>query len=260
MIHQHIYNIGYRGASGGFLFLHFLLLSDQYYTDIFDNVNFSDVVAQQWNINNHREWKNTEFWPNNHAATEAKTDLNKLLYFCNPNAEDFFQKKQSINNVANWYNNIKDPTWPIITSIDDFVSLPQWIYDEMYSTLECKNTLLYLAGKVRSKSVWLYTDFDSQNELAYYKKAYFYYKQPLREKIQDVTNFIEIWNGVSVDKNAVYFLNYSDIQIKLQDLVNSPDLLIDYGLIKQVNQKQYDLLKHWKSLHPPELLNKIGIK
>jgi len=260
MTHQNTYNIGYQGGSGGFLFLHFFLLSDQYYNDIFDDVDFSDVVKQQWNIVNHREWKKKEFWPNNLAVVEAKTYLNKLLYFCNPTVEDFFQKKQILDIVVNWYQDIKDPAWPIITSVNDFVNLQGGIFDEMYNTLEYKNTLLYLTSQDNSKSIWLYTDFDSQNELAYYKQAYFYSDRPDKEKIQKTTDLTESWQHLEVDKNAVYFLNHSNIQIKLQDLVNSPDLLIDHGLIDHVNQKQYDLLKHWKSLHPPELLNKIGIK
>lgn len=260
MTHQHIYNIGYRGASGGFLFLHFLLLSDQYYTDIFDNVNFSDVVSQQWNISDHNLWKITESWPSNFKSINDDSALNKIVYFCNPTIKEFFQKKQLIDNAAVDYNNVKDPAWPAVESINDFFNLPKWIYNEICHSLGYKNVLTYLLGQANVKSVWLYTDFASQNELAYYKKAAFYYKQPLREKIQDFKTLVELWNGISVDKNAVYFLNHSDIQIKLQDLVNTPDLLIDHGLIHQVNQKQHNLLTHWKSLHPPELLKKIGIK
>jgi hypothetical protein len=257
---QQIYNIGYRGASGGFLLLHFLLLSDQYYTDIFYNTDFSNVVAQQWNISDHKLWKTTEFWPDNFKSINDDSAFRKTAYFCNPTVEDFFQKKQLVDNVANWYSNIRNPDWPIVTSVEDFVNLPNWIYDEVCNHLNCKNTLTYLRAQANVTSVWLYTDFDSQNELAYYKKAYFYLKQSSKEKIQDSTNLTEIWNGISVDKNALYFLNNSDIQIKLQDLVNTPDSLIDCGLIDHVNQKQSDLLKHWKSLHPPELLQKIDIK
>jgi len=261
MTHNHnIYNIGYRGGSGGFLFLHFLLLSDQYYTDIFDNVNFSDVITQQWNISNHVNWKTTEFWPNNFKSINDNSGLDRIAYFCNPTTQEFFQKKHSMDIMSLGYNDVKDPAWPALTSVSDLVDLPMWIYDEIYNTLDYKNTLAYLLGQVTVKSVWLYTDIDSQNELAYYKKAYFYSNQPTREKRQDLTTCTEIWNGVSVDKNAVYFLNNSDIQVKLQDLVNVPESLIDCGLINNVNQKQYDLLKHWKSLHPPELLQKIGIK
>jgi hypothetical protein len=260
MTHKNTYNIGYRGASGGFLFLHFLLLSDQYYTDIFNNVNFSDVVAQQWHISDHKLWKTTEFWPNNFKSINDNSDLDRIVYFCNPTIEEFFQKKQSINFIEVGYNNVKDPAWPDITSVNDFANLPKWIYDEIYNTISCKNTLLYLSGQFNDQSVWLYTDFDSQNELAYYKKAYFYNEQPLREKIQDSTDFTAVWNGVRVDKNAEYFLHNSDIQIKLQDFINTPELLIDHGLISCVNQRQYNLLKHWKSLHPPELLYKIGIR
>jgi hypothetical protein len=258
--HHNIYNIGYRGASGGFLFLHFLLLSDQYYTDIFNNVNFSDVVAQQWNVSDHKNWKATEFWPDNFKSINDDSGLNRIAYFCNPSTREFFQKRQSMDTVSLGYNNVKDPAWPALTSAADLVDLPKWIYDELCNTLDCKNTLSYLLEQTTAKSVWLYTDINSQNELAYYKKAYFYHNQLSREKIQDLTTYTEMWNGVSVDKSAVYFLNNSNIQVKLQDLVNVPESLIDCGLINNVNQKQYDLLKHWKSLHPPELLQKIGIK
>lgn len=256
---QQVYNIGYRGASGGFLLLHFLLLSDQYYTDIF-KTDFSNVVAKQWNISDPKLWKTTEHSPNNFKSINDNSALRKIAYFCNPTVEDFFQKKQSIDNLAHRYNNIKNPKWPTVASIDDLINLPNWIYDEICNHLGCKNTLTYLLGQADAKSVWLYTDFNSQNELAYYKKAYFYYQQPTKEKILNSTNLTEIWNGVSVDRMALYFLNNSDIQIKLQDLINHPDSLIDCGLINCVNQKQSDLLKHWKSLHPSELLQKIGIK
>jgi hypothetical protein len=258
--HQNIYNIGYRGASGGFLFLHFLLLSDRYYTDIFNNVDFSDAVEQQWNISNPENWKATEFWPENFKSINDDSGLDRIAYFCNPTIQDFFQKQKTLDIVAKCYDNVKDPSWPVLTSPADFVNLPTWIYDEIYQTLDCKNALCYLMGQANIKSVWLYTDINSQNELAYYKKAYIYRNQPSKEKIQDLDDRTEIWNGISVDKDAMYFLNNSDIQIKLQDLVNVPDSLIDCGLINNVNQKQYNLLKLWKSLHSPEILQKIGIK
>lgn len=257
---QQIYNIGYRGASGGFLLLHFLLLSEQYYTDIFDNITFSDVIAQQWNMSDHNDWKTTEFWPSNFKSINGASVQDKVTFSCNPTVEEFFQKKELIGNIAEWYSNIKDSQWPAVTSASDLNNLPEYIYDEVSTTLDCKNTLQYLKDHVDTKCVWLYTDFDSQNELAYYKKAYFYCADPTREKIQHFEHFTATWNGINVDKNAVYFLNHSNIQIKLQDLVNSPDRLIDHGLIDQVNQNQHKLLTHWKSLHPPELLKKIGIK
>lgn len=257
---QIIYNIGYRGASGGFLFLHFLLLSEQYCTDMFYGIDFADVLAKQWNITNHNTWKNTEIPPSYIKTLNSDSELDKILFFWNPDQNQFFQKKQQSDFAIRCYNEIADVNWPVLKTFEDFVNLPDKIYQEIYSTLEHKTMLQYLRGLVQSKSVWLYTDWYSQNELAYYKRAYIYYNKPQQEKIQNNKDIAEMWNNISVDKNAVYFLNHSDIQIKLQDLVNSPESLIDHGLIQQVNQKQYDLLKHWKSLHPPELLNKIGIK
>lgn len=256
---QHIYNIGYRGGSGGFLFLHFLLLSEQYCTDMFDNPDFSNVTAQHWNIIDHNRWKSTEVQPNNTKVLNSNSELDKIIFFCNPSQQEFFQKKQQVDLAIKCYNDIADANWPVLHSLEDFINLPDRIYQEIHSTLEYKTMLQYLRNMVPTKSLWLYTDFNSQNELAYYKKAYFYHNQPTRDKIQDFEDRTELWNGVTVDQHSVYFLNHSNIQIKLQNLVNTPDSLIDYGLINKVNQAQCNLLNHWKSLHPPELLKKIGI-
>jgi hypothetical protein len=256
---QNVYNIGYRGGSGGFLFLHFLLLSDQYYTSIFDNIDFSNVVAQQWNISKNKQWKKTEFWPNNYNSINDNSDLDRILYFCNPTTDEFFKQQQLLDTIVNNYNNIKDVSWPIVESAADFINLPSWIYQEVCGTTECKNVLAHFAGTNKTKSVWVYTDVESQNELAYYKQAYWYFDQPKMEKMQSQNIRIETWQNVVVDSAAVHFLNHSDIQIKLQDLVNTPELLVEHGMINCVNQQQLKLLSHWKSLHPPELLKKIGI-
>jgi len=50
------------------------------------------------------------------------------------------------------------------------------------------------------------------------------------------------------------------LQIKLQDWVNRPELLVELGLIKTVNKQQITLLQRWKLLHAPQLLEEIGIQ
>lgn len=254
-----VYNLGYRGGSGGFLLLHLLLLSGHYRQDIFNGIDFNDIVKNQWNIDDHDKWKNNEVWPINGQSLSSASLQNNLLFFCNPTEQEFFQKSQIVDFASNCYNDVKDPSWPDVKSAADFEKLPSHIYNEIYSVLDCKDALDYLRNNLVSKSVWLYTDFYSQNELAYYKKAYYYFREPSRSKIQDFDEYADIWQDTLVDKKAIYFLNHSDIQIRLQDLVNNPKILVQYQLVEQITQQQFELINHWKKLHPPDLLEKIGI-
>lgn len=239
--------------------LHLLLLSTQYCLRFSnESLDFKEIIDQQWNISNPHLWKSLESWPNNLWTVTAKTDLDKILYFCNPTKEKFFNYQLELFKSFNAsYNNIKDISWPELTSFEDFKSLPNLIQTEILneSDLACQIEYI-LSPKVY---IWVYTDFNSQNELSFYKKANFYYNRANKEKIKDYTNYIDVWNNTMVDKNAVYFLNNTLIQIKLQDIVNSPKSLVNCGLINELHQTQLDLIDHWKSLHCTDLLIKIGI-
>jgi hypothetical protein len=262
-----IYNVGYQGGSGGFILLHFLLLSEKYHTCFDSNYDFKNILERQWNISNASNWKDSEFRPDNYSTTiSEKNNKNKLLYFCNPDRDNFFNfnpfiKRNPFINFKKNYCNVKDPSWPNINSFDDFLKLPKKIQDEVINDHKIKNIGNYFEALNDQKTyIWLYTDINSQNELAWYKKAYFYFNEKNKEKITNVESYATLWNGTLVDTKSVYFLEHSNIQIKLQDWVNKPDLLVDYQLIEKVSQSQIDLLNHWKKLHPPELLKLIGIK
>jgi hypothetical protein len=260
---EQIYRVGYRGGSGGFIFLHFLMLSEEWsehgyhYNDQYPD--FDSIIKHQWNITNHSLWKQNEVWPDNYATLATKSDLKKLLYYCNPDKLEFDNRVFCIFGTC--YNNIKDSQWPLIKTVDDFNNLPQRIQQEVFDTIP--NAQCYVKSSSNlPTSIWLYTDSESQHELSYFKKAYFYHSNPAREKIINFHScgLSQTWNNELVDVKAIYFLENSDIQIKLQDWVNDPELLIQHGLIDSINQKQLDLLTRWKKLHPAELLEKIGIK
>lgn len=262
MRNQNIFHVGYCGGSGGFLLLHMLMLSNQYFTCFEDNKSFKEVFQEQWNINDLTKWKTTEFSPINHTTIARKTDLDKILYFCNPLVENFFNFEISLfPEFKKSYCNIKDSTWPEIKSFDDFLNLPSWIQQEAVDTLPHASEIIYYvcAPQKLKKYIWIYTDFDSQNELAFCKKAYFYSQLPDREKITDFTPYIKTWQNTIVDRISVDFLNKTDIQIKLQDLVNTPEILIKHGLLTDINFSQIIFLENWKKLHPSKLLKKIGI-
>lgn len=254
------YHLGYRGGSGGFLLLHFLLLSDEYFTS-FADISLNEAIDKQWNILDHAAWKSTETWPSNFITVVNRSNLKNLLYFCNPSTNEFFSPYCDFSKLIPSYDRIKDVTWPAIKNFHDFLLLPPYIKNELAKTdpLLFKWLICDIKINKNPKTIWVYTDVYSQNELAYYKRAYWYQNKSLKSKMVDLSDRTAEWNNLQVDKAAVDFLNRSDFQVKLQDFVNDPTILIDLKLIKQTNQEQMQLLNRWIKLHPPELLEKIGI-
>jgi hypothetical protein len=260
--------IVYGGGSGGFLLLHLLLLSGKFHTAFDSDDSLQNIINSQWDIKNHCDWKKSEVWPNNSRTLSAGTQTGRLYFFqSNPGLE---------------------------------------------------NNLLFL--QYQAKSLILYTDIHSQADLAFYKKALWWYKAPKHNFVRiSYANLVKRWNlhycdirssswpsrvsprrlhklpapiykeileseytqdilkllsdylnGVPfsavlykntlVDQCILPLLHNADAVIKLQDLVNSNgNILLDVLDIPPINKQQLDLINHWKKLHPPELLEKIGI-
>ena len=253
-------NLLYSGGSGGFLLLHLLLLSDQYWCYFLENQNFSELIKQQWKINHHHDWKKTEVWPRNDHTKNSQLPMNKIYFYCNPH------------------------------------DIPPENY--------CNFNLV------------VYTDYNSQQKLAHYKKAHWHYQktaQAVNNKFSDGIRLLREWkkhynnvkdptwpnclsfrkistlphniqaellndpytskflNYQHVEKSAIYqntpvyapmlpFLQSANVTILLQDLVNSrAEILVKLDIVTNINQAQIALLDRWKSLHTKELLESIGI-
>lgn len=256
--------LSYFGGSGGFLLLHLLLLSGKFNTEFTKFTNnkhqtLKDIINFQWNMTENTEWKKSEVWPDNKITNTTESDLCKLYFVCSPSEDTY-------------------------------------IYP--------------------SKKLLLYTDIDSHFELAFYKKAYWFYGSKtksldvakfklvllhwkshyknlkgsdwpkcisfrkihrLPEKVQQellenqhtqlILNYQSQWpgrknfEGTLVAEEILPFLNSADYVIKLQDLINTEGRILENLLdLPEINEQQIDLIKHWKSLHPPEFLTKIGIR
>jgi len=84
-------NIFYYGGSGGFYFLHQLLLSKRGVCFFEDKINF-DIARQHnfGNINNPEEWTKHESWPDNEKTFATKLKKPKI-FFC-------------VNNIDKWFD------------------------------------------------------------------------------------------------------------------------------------------------------------
>lgn len=245
--------LGYRGGSGGFLLLHLLLSCGDYHVCFRDGYTFDDALNLQWKISDPYRWKNTEVWPDRHETMCQSNSLPSIFYYCNPNISEYFWTNQEY--IVNAYQKIKDHSWPDVEDFESYSRLPKHIRDEC----EIQHDLAPLVRRYAAdkKFVWLYTDIDSQNELAFYKKANWYVNAP--EKPKQVWHEYDMYNGTRVDIKAVPFLRRADITLCLQDVIKHPDILIDRGLIKAVDSRHTTLIQRWLSLHPPELLQKINL-
>jgi hypothetical protein len=264
--------IAYSGGSGGFLLLHLLLLSGEFYSAFDTHDSLTDVINRQWGVTNHRDWKKSEVWPNNRMTLSSDTQRRRLYFFCNPyispvdqanflkySAKSFVlytdiysQCQLAFYKKANWffdtnsdclkttvykdlvrrwnqhYNKIKDPTWPSHVSPRRIDQLPMPISQEI---LESPFTNQHLSRL---------SDF-------------------LLQKILPFPS--GIYNKNPVVQELLPYLHGADLVINLQDLINSNgSALTDILDIPPINQQQLNLIDQWKKLHPPALLEKIGIR
>jgi hypothetical protein len=109
--------------------------------------------------------------------------------------------------------------------------------------------------------VVLYTDYLSQQKLAFYKKANWYGVKPNLEFDGELyKNRVEEYRGQLLYKPIVSFLESANVAIMLQDLINTNGAILENKLGITINNKQKQLINTWKKLHPLELLSDIGIK
>lgn len=260
----------YFGGSGGFLLLHLLMLSDQFYCSFppHNNVSFTEILKKQWDVKNHHDWKKSEIWPDNHVTFSSITDKRKIYFYCNPTAETirpdtlnillytdiktqlilskyknasyFFKFSRYAylkNKIKLWrahYNAIMAETWPKCNSIKHFNNLPEYIKTEL---LENPYTAVNLT--IANNDQELVNDFFN------------------RLVLDNKTFLTETNDLVSVD--VFNIMPYMHTCYKLQEIINDINIINNITHVN-LNTNQQNLLKHWKSLHTKELLNSIGVQ
>jgi hypothetical protein len=248
-------HLGYSGGSGGFIFFHFLLLSRKYHASWHKDITIDEIIRQQWNITDSNKWKSSEIPPSNYKTLQHQSEMDRIFFFCHSPGFEYWRPLPEICLMES-YNNIKDAQWPNIESFEAYQCLPEKIREE------CENfhglSDIVKQNFIPRRYVWLYTDINSQNKLAFFKKASWYYQSPEQPQ-KNLLDVSSKWKNTLVLNNIIPFLEKSDIQVKLQDFVNDPKVLIDLGLISEINDAQIQLINKWKNLHTKELLDSIGI-
>ena len=250
-------HLGYVGGSGGFLALHLLLLTQFYVNNLTDDL--PAILQRQWNITDHNKWKDNEVWPDN-AITNLMSADQKLFFYLNPSIELWqsitepkllvytdlrsqlilskyknawmyhkITSSDAVRNIdyyfRNFYQNIKDPSWPECDTIEQSKTLPQHIQNEMLTINDYQNFV-----KANDWDDWVVL----------------------------VNQHCKLGNNI-VESSVPELAKNSNYAIKLQDIVNTDAHALLDPLNLKVLDCHIDLLNKWKSLHSADLLQQIGI-
>lgn len=275
----------YFGGSGGFIFLHLLLLSAEYACEFHTNLSIQHIIEDQWDIHDPRLWKSKEHWPDNDRTLVLKTNSKKIYFFCNPDLEDmckfegttiflytdmrsqvflarykhayFFHSSLHKNYVSyyraqlkNWishYENNKDSSWPRCFGPRGFQRLSNRIREELLIKPYTADCLdISRFDAVAAEALDLTGMLGEQ-------------KMNLRmNHLLSSDNFKILPDGTKVLPEVFDFFPFADHKIKLQDMINDLHILANLTGMP-VNYRQEALRSHWISLHSPELLQEIGI-
>ena len=80
-------NIFYYGGSGGFYFLHQLLINKEFVCFFHKEKDYDSIRFKNFNINLLKEWKNNEVKPDNKITSRLKTKRKKIYFHVNDTEE-----------------------------------------------------------------------------------------------------------------------------------------------------------------------------
>jgi len=231
------YSIYYSGGSGGFMFFYSLQLALGY--------DVKELIEENWDIQDPSRWKESETF----CLFDPELRLNDIKLYCNrPEPHDdatsiglytdlktqidlahyknaaFFNKSNGmfdlfVEEVIHNYKAVGDPSWPEVTSFEDFDKLPDWIKEELINVFDFPKELSSYAD-------WLY-----------------------HERLKTSTTV----NGLQVLDTAASANEFVDHCFLLQDVVNTKFKCVCDALHIAHTQDVADHVDHWVSLHPAHI-------
>jgi len=280
-------NILYFGGSGGFLFLHLLLLSDQYWcsvtTDLYDRwIEHARLDPKlQAYVMDHVKLPESDYtavklpsWPtyeqyldtSNHLLDGQKQLLECLLTSLTNNkirsqvANDHWPElveemiKLQWSPRDSWKSS---ELWP--NNIDTISNPAPAVYHKIYYTCNDVQDWTALPGY----PVILWTDLKTNIRMSWFKSAGWFFNWA-KDKCWSQAKSILTTCSVEVDGKVLHqdlaqvWNHPTAIKIRLQDLVNNPIKTLSLFGVKY-NERHHALIKLWKKQHPDMLLNKSGI-
>ena len=251
-------NVFYAGGSGGFYFLHCLLMRQQHFcqfpTDLtYDYHSDLRLAASSYNNIKDPSWPDYDHYLKHGSESNAELRIAELQWAANPEVvPGWFDRVYQSVHQHNWSINPEHwkatEIWP-----NNLGTLNSKCVDRLYR-------IFFTCNDIESWQQWpgkkvvLYTDIRTQTRLAMYKKAWKYIN-PTKTFFKTKTSLksAEYYNGDLVGDKVKIALEQADCTVRLQDFVKSM-------LSAESNQQQKDFTKHWLSQHPIKLLRKCNLQ
>lgn len=244
-------NVFYSGGSGGFYFLHCLLLNKQHFCffprqiDILPHPKLR-LSKQDYDNIKDPSWLDHEQYLTQGNAGNLELLSAELQWAYNPEiAPGWFDQQFDAVHFQNW--NINTQTWKSteIWPVNER-TLESCCPDRDYKIFYTCNDIeqwLTLPGK----KIVLYTDIRTQIRLAMYKKAWKYIaSQKTFSKTKNTIRNSKVYKQCVVDKTAFEALQHADESVKLQEFVK-------LMLSNTANRQQKQFTQKWLDYHTPDL-------
>lgn len=250
-------NVFYAGGSGGFYFLHCLLMRKQHFCQFPTNLTYEHHPNLRLTETSYNNIKDPS-WPNYNYYLEHGSGINTELRF----AETQWAVNPEV--IPGWFDRVcktvYDHNWNI--NPDHWKSTEIWPVNTGTLNSNCVDRpyrIFFTCNDIDSWQKWpgkkvvLYTDIRTQTRLAMYKKAWKY--------ISSARTFSKTKNSLLLAKphgadlvgdKVKIALDQTDCAVRLQDFVKSM-------LGNKSTQQQKDFTEYWLQQHPTALLRKCKL-
>lgn len=248
-------NVFYSGGSGGFYFLHCLLMQQQHFCSFPVSVKNKRHPALRLGQESYADIADPN-WPSYdqylRQGNQGKLELIQ--------AETQWAMNPEV--VPGWFDQAFDSVhqqhWQINT--DQWKSTEIWPDNSRTLASACVDrpyriffTCNYIEQWLQwpGKKIVLYTDIRTQTRLSMYKKAWKYINPGQQySKTKQSLQAAEIYNNDLVGHNVRAALNQADDCVRLQDFVQS---------MLAGNKQQQAFTDFWLKHHPADLLRKCAL-
>lgn len=250
-------NVFYSGGSGGFYFLHCLLMNQRHFCQFPTNIPCEyhpGLRLNESSYNNIKDasWPEYSYYLEHGSLTNTELRAAEMQWAKNPEiVPGWFDRVFESVHQQNWKINLahwkSTEVWPKNQSTFDS-SCYQRPYKIFYTCNDFEHWLQW-----PGKKIVLYTDIKTQTRLSMYKKAGNYVdSENTYSKTKNSLKTAKNYRGHLVGKKTMAALEQADHAVFLQDFVKSM-------LSPESAPAQKDFTKFWLSQHPAELLRRSNL-
>lgn len=251
-------NIFYAGGSGGFYFLHCLLLNKQHFCWFPEQSKIMPHPALRLRKEDYSNIKDSNWLEYNDYLVQGNQGNPELIsaemqWAFNPEvAPGWFDQQFAAVHSKNWHINTQSwkstEIWP-----NNEKTLSSCCADRKYKIFFTCNDLEQWA-MLPGKKIVLFTDVATQIRLSMYKKAWIYRDagQKIFDKTKNTLRKSEKYKQCAVSRLAFVALQQAEDSIKLQDFV-------ELMQSDSANEQQRQFTQLWLSHHTEDLLRRCQL-